>query len=196
MEQAAKIPAAVTAPEVYRSAQSSHISVPSATSTLASGIEAKRPNYPFLSWAKFQDWKIGQPRKSRCLGAPALNAEHKDCVGFQHCYIHKNRPFLQHIHMKFCVKQQIMEIILIPIILVAACLEYRIQFWAISLPGEKQTNWRQLKDQLKWFGGWKERFMRNDDELNTYSFTEMTRVMVTRFKQTERNYFVCTKTWC
>jgi len=51
--------------------------------------------------------------------------------------------------MKFCVKQQIMEIILIPIILVAACLEYRIQFWAISLPGEKQTNWRQLKDQLK-----------------------------------------------
>lgn len=58
--------------------------------------------------------------------------------------------FLQCIHMNFCVKQQIMEILLVPIILVAACLEYNFQFWATSLPGEKKkTNWRQLKEQLK-----------------------------------------------
>lgn len=38
--------------------------------------------------------------------------------------------FLQCIHVKFCVKQQIMEIILVPITLVAAYLECSIQFWA------------------------------------------------------------------
>lgn len=45
--------------------------------------------------------------------------------------------FLQCIHMKFYVKQQIMEIILVPITLVAACLEYSIQLWATSLQGKK-----------------------------------------------------------
>lgn len=38
--------------------------------------------------------------------------------------------FLQCSHVKFCVKQQIMEIILVPITLVAAYLECSIQSWA------------------------------------------------------------------
>lgn len=45
---------------------------------------------------------------------------------------------LHRIHTKVCVKQQIMEIIQVPITLVAACLEYSIQFWATSLLGKNQ----------------------------------------------------------
>lgn len=41
------------------------------------------------------------------------------------------------IHRKVCVKQQIMEIIQVQITLVAACLEYSMQFWDTSLLGKK-----------------------------------------------------------
>lgn len=163
--------AAVTAPEVYSFAESSHTS---ALSYLHTGpwIRAKRPKSPFFPCKKFQDWKIGQSRKCRCLGDPAFNAEHKDCVCFQHYYICRNRPFLaMHSHEVLCQTADNGN-------------HPGSHYFGGSLPWvqhsvlghlitrKKQTNWRQFKKQLKWFGGWKDWFMRKDDELNICSFTE------------------------